>query len=245
MSSATKNNSTKFSIKEVARDYIFGRYPHASISEKEKYVRDWESKVEAGTGVASDFVRRVGNIQGEKILDAGCGNGGISIAFASAGAEVTGVEVEEELYNISIQHAKLHDLRVNFLLYDGGRLPLQDNSFDAAVSTSVLEHTSDPVLYLEEILRVLRPGGSLYLTFPNKLWPKETHTGLWFLTYIPSVFRSYMIKLFRRNPLEDNNLHFYSYGDLENMIQQCVLNQYRWKIVTEEGETRNKVKIII
>ncbi len=39
----------------------------------------------------------------------------------------------------------------------------------------VLEHLSDPAETLKEIRRVLKPGGSLYLTTPNRLWPLEQH----------------------------------------------------------------------
>jgi SAM-dependent methyltransferase len=47
---------------------------------------------------------------------------------------------------------------------DDGSLPCEDESFDAVVSTQVLEHVDDPALYLSECRRVLRPGGRLLLS---------------------------------------------------------------------------------
>jgi SAM-dependent methyltransferase len=50
------------------------------------------------------------------------------------------------------------------LLHDDGTVPVPDASFDAVLSTQVLEHVLDPALYLRECARVLRPGGRLLLS---------------------------------------------------------------------------------
>lgn len=234
-----------FSLDSIAHEYIYKRYSNASIAEKEKYVNDWLTKVETSKKVVSDFIQRVGDVSGKKIIDVGCGNGGICIAFSLAGASVAGVEVEEDLYLIAKKHTEFYGAKVNFYLYDGNELPFDDNTFDYAVSTSVLEHTTSPVLYLREILRILKSHGILYLGFPNKLWPKETHTGLWFLTYFPGILKPVFIKMFHRNPLEDNNLHFYSYGDLEGMINEISDGKYKWEIIPESGKSASSMKIFV
>lgn len=53
---------------------------------------------------------------------------------------------------------------------DALRLPLPDASFDAGLSTQVLEHVTDPLAALRELARVLRPGATLVLTCPGT-WP--------------------------------------------------------------------------
>lgn len=74
----------------------------------------------------------------------------------------------------------------NVLLDPDGRVPLPDASFDAVISTQVLEHVEDPVLYLNECRRLLKPGGRLLLSThglhvyhpcPNDYW-RWTYTGL-------------------------------------------------------------------
>lgn len=233
-----------FSVYEKAKEYIYRRFPNASVPEKEKYVRDWANKIKDSRALVRDFAERVGEPSGKKIVDVGSGNGGISIAFAEAGAKVSGIEVEQELYDIGKEHAASVGVAVDFYLYDGFRLPFENNFFDAAVSASVLEHTDDPTLYLKEVLRVTRPGGYLYLGFPNKWTPRETHTQLLFLTYLPAFLRPYYIRLFKRNPLPDNNLHFYSYFDLLKMIEKGE-GGYRWQIVPEEGRSVSQIKKVI
>lgn len=50
--------------------------------------------------------------------------------------------------------------------FDGRRIPFRDASFDHVVCTEVLEHAEDPVALIAEMLRVLRPGGTIALTVP-------------------------------------------------------------------------------
>lgn len=231
-----------FSIESVAREYVYRRFPKASIPEKEKIVRNWEKKMADSKSLVEDFKKRVGEVKGKRIIDLGAGNGCISIAFALSGAEVYGVEIEEELVEIANEYALSYGVKPQFSLYeDGGALPHPEGFFDYAVSTSVLEHTTYPVKYLSEAFRVLKNGGFLYLGFPNKLWPKETHTGLWFLTYIPSFMRSGVISFFGKNPLTENNLHFYNYFSMKDMLNKSG----KWQLKEESGESKNPIKIIV
>ncbi len=230
-----------FSIKDVATNYINKHFRRSSAQEKERIINDWTNKIANSKSLVADFNKRIGNPASKKILDAGCGNGGISIAFALAGAEVHGVEIEAELYEISKKHAESYGVSPRFYLYDGLRLPFEDNSFDFAVSSSVLEHTDDPVLYLKEVLRVVKPGGYFYLGFPNRLAIRETHTRLFLLTYIPAFLRPAYIKLFDRSPLKDYHLHFYGFYDLQKIIGN-INGQYTWSLIEEKGESQSKIK---
>lgn len=234
-----------FNITETAKIYVNKRFTKASILEKEKIVNDWKNKEVNSLALVADFKKRVGEVFNKKILDAGCGNGGLSIAFAREGAIVSGVDIEKELYDIAKKYADSKKVSVDFVLYDGYKMPFSENEFDYAASASVLEHTDDPAFYLNEIMRVLKPGGVLYLGFPNKFAFRETHTQILFLTYLPSFLRQYYIKLLKRNPLEENNLHFYSYFDLEKMIKNNKKDKFYFKIIEEKGESKNFIKILI
>jgi len=234
-----------FSIEPIAREYVYKRFTHASTSEKEKIITDWVHKINDSKALVDDFKARIGDPKGKKLLDVGSGPGGVSIAFALAGAEVYGIDIEKDLYEIAIEHAKAYAVKPRFFLYDGNKLPFDDNIFDYAVSVSVLEHTTSPENYLSEILRVMKPDGKCYLAFPNKLWPKETHTEIWGLTYFPRFLRSPLIKLLKRNPLEENNLHFYTYFDLERMLKSVRTGSYSWRIVTEEGKAKKGIKKMV
>jgi SAM-dependent methyltransferase len=174
------------------------------------------------------------------------GMGGVVVAFCEAGAEVYGVEVEKELFEITQETLNAFKFEADIKLYDGYNFPFQNNLFDFAHSASVLEHTDDPEVYLGQILNALKPEGRLYLAFPNKLWPKETHTGLYFLGILPTFLQNLYIKIFNRNPLKDNNLHFYSYFNLlkilSNVNKSAASLGYKLVITEEKGNTQSGVK---
>lgn len=182
-----------------------------SFYERRKFVKDWLKKDKNAKAFFQDFMRDVGDPQGKKVLDVGFGNGIIMEEFIRGGADAYGLETEQKLLKV----AKLK----NLFVYDGRKLPFQDAMFDYCYSTSVLEHMSYPQEVLREIARVLKPGGKFYLSFPNKYAPKESHTGLWFISWLPRPITQKILKWSGSSPLEDWNLHFISYFSLKKMLR--------------------------
>lgn len=82
---------------------------------------------------------------------------------------------------------------------------------------------SSPEAVLREIQRTLVPGGKFYLSFPNRYAIKESHTGLWFISWLPACLVKYILKLSHSSPLEDWNLHFISYFSLKKMAKKAGL----------------------
>ncbi|RLA42803.1 MAG: hypothetical protein DRR06_13625 [Gammaproteobacteria bacterium] len=66
-------------------------------------------------------------------------------------------------------------------------LPFVEGSFDIAISNHVIEHLHDAENHLEELARVVRPGGLVYLATPNRQWPLEVHYKVWLLHWLPAV----------------------------------------------------------
>lgn len=99
----------------------------------------------------------------EKFLDVGCGTGIVVNELALKGIEAYGIEVSESSYQIA--KTKLG----KFAVYDGKKIPYDDNSFDAVGSFNVIEHVEDAIGFLDESLRVLKPGGRLIICSPNFL----------------------------------------------------------------------------
>ncbi len=87
------------------------------------------------------------------------------------GLAAFGVEFQAE----KILDARLPDLRGTVLRGDLGQLGLRDHQFDAALVNEVLEHVPSEHRALVEIRRVLRPGGTLVVMSPNRLYPFESH----------------------------------------------------------------------
>lgn len=87
---------------------------------------------------------------GGQVLDFGCADAPYH-GFFAPGTEIVGADLPGN------PHARV-DIRAD------GTLPVEDASFDAVLSTQVLEHVGDPRRYLAECFRVLRPGGRLLLS---------------------------------------------------------------------------------
>jgi len=76
--------------------------------------------------------------------------------------EITGIDPNESLLHIAAQNESPHQGKINLIRAVSERLPFENNRFDSAVVTFSLCTIPEPVLALEEIKRVLRPGGDLH-----------------------------------------------------------------------------------
>ena len=114
---------------------------------------------------------------GAHLVDFGCGNGAQTLRFLDDVASVTGIDVvPAELEAFAAACARLGaGSRVRTVLSDGGALPLPDACADVVTSFTVLEHVVDESLALAEMRRILKPGGVLVITVPNRWWLFETH----------------------------------------------------------------------
>ncbi len=103
----------------------------------------------------------------DRVVEVGCGAGYGAAELGDRAARFVGLDVDSRV----IAHATESN-RSNaceFQLYDGERIPFDAGSFDVAVSFQVVEHVPDDLGYVAEIARVLAPGGTLYLTTPNRV----------------------------------------------------------------------------
>lgn len=142
----------------------------------------------------------LGTLNGQHILDFGAGDGGLVVALRKKGVNIWGIDIEEEFIETAKLRCKRHGIPADiFALYDGNILPYDENYFDAVVSHHVFEHVPHQLGYLQEAKRVLKPGGKLYIGFPNRYAPRETHTGIIGFQFLPKAFR--MPVLSRLRPL--------------------------------------------
>ena len=109
----------------------------------------------------SESIHGYSTATGLRVLDIGCGNGYVLYQYARHGAEVTGVDLTRTAVELSRKRFAVSGMSGEFLEVDGNRLPFADASFDIVCSMGVLHHVSNPRPMVDEIFRVLRPGGRL------------------------------------------------------------------------------------
>lgn len=101
------------------------------------------------------------NYQGKKVLEIGGGLGTDLAQFAKSGADVTDIDFSVGHLRHAQRNFVLRDLSGDFHIGDAEALPYADNSFDLVYSNGVIHHTPQTQNVVDEILRVLRPGGKI------------------------------------------------------------------------------------
>jgi ubiquinone/menaquinone biosynthesis C-methylase UbiE len=107
--------------------------------------------------------------KGEKVLEAGCGDGSIAISLAKRfQVQSVGVDFSKNAAAQAKTLMKEKGIEFECVLSDVRQMPFADNSFDKVISLGVIEHMQDPPKAVHELFRVLKPEGQMILMTPNK-----------------------------------------------------------------------------
>ncbi|XP_021245339.1 ubiquinone biosynthesis O-methyltransferase, mitochondrial isoform X1 [Numida meleagris] len=111
-------------------------------------------------------------LSGIKILDVGCGGGLLSEPLGRLGASVTGIDPLEENIRTADQHKSFDPVLAKRIQYKASSLEeiVEESveTFDVIVASEVVEHVADLEMFIKCCSRVLKPGGSLFVTTINK-----------------------------------------------------------------------------
>ena len=130
--------------------------------------------------------RKLPNPTTAVIADIGCSEGQITALLSKEFGLVVGLDID-------FPNTWSRDFP--FVQADGSFLPLASERFDGIVINHILEHAASPRCLLDEVWRVLKPGGICYLAVPNRYWPREPHYRLLFLSWLPRPLANYYVRL--------------------------------------------------
>jgi arabinofuranan 3-O-arabinosyltransferase len=147
--------------------------------------------------LAEDSVRQLGayvDLNRARVLDVGGGPGYFASEFEKAGASYHGLD--PAVGDFADAGAKV----AGMVRGSGTALPIRTGSLDVCYSSNVLEHVSEPERMLDEMVRVTRPGGTVFVSFTPWWSPHGGHeTGPWHLLGGDRARRRYLRK-FGREP---------------------------------------------
>lgn len=158
-----------------------------------------------------------------KILDVGCGSAWLAAYYVDNTEKITVYSMDISLENPT-RALKEYPFERHFaIVADVYALPFRENTFDCIIAAEVMEHTPDPKLFITNLLRILKPGGTLIVTTP-------------FNEKIP---HSLCVHCNRATP---HNAHLHSFT--EQKVRELLVGQamQNWKTITFANKALVKLR---
>ncbi|MBX4189740.1 class I SAM-dependent methyltransferase [Candidatus Parcubacteria bacterium] len=173
----------------------------------------------------------IGGFGNKKILDIGAGSGRFMFECIERGYDATGIEIDST--KIESAQIQAHEKGIKLNLFKGiaEQLPFPDSSFDFVNVGEVIEHVRDPKQVLVEIYRVLRPGGTVYISVHNRFGMYDTHFHIYFLGWMPRSWANKYISFFGKDKdiadaIDLQNIcdmHYFTFGQFKKLAKKSGL----------------------
>jgi len=209
-------------LREKIKEYYTGYY------RDDCPLPDWEVRVEAR--VKEDALEAVRMKKLEKLLDVsfsgqrhciiGAGTGGLAVVLAKEyGVDVYGVEPSrEEMDIIRLQCKTANISEDHFREEPCETLSFEDNMFDVVHCFTVLEHVEDIDTCLDQMIRVTKPGGKIYISTPNYAFPYERHYKVPFPTFLPKWVGALFLRILGRSPAFLKTINFVTERQTQRLL---------------------------
>lgn len=202
------------SVKEAVRTTVMNYFHHQLGWSREKCEQRVEKELnrEIPKGLFDNARRKQDwELDGARLIDVGAGQGGAVLEALYRGADAHGAEPGPEFATLAERRLNEGGFDPTRIHRTGGEdLPFADESFDYAISLQVLEHVEDPRPLLEEMYRVLKPGGEAVVRCENYLAFREQHYRVPWLPLLPKSLGSLYLRALGRDPSFLNNYVFYT-----------------------------------
>ena len=168
------------------RGYQPGFYAHS------EGVRDEEQRLRKAAKIRL-ALQNFGLLAGDGVcLDVGSSSGIMTAQLAPLFGQTIGLD-----YDVLAlaEIAPADRVAVDYLRGDAMRLPFADGCVDVVICAQVYEHVPDDVQLFAEVYRVLRPGGVVFFSGPNWLFPVELHYNLPFLHWLPQTWANRLLQV--------------------------------------------------
>jgi SAM-dependent methyltransferase len=184
-----------------------------------------EKKAKTMVAVLSDYLRS--DLKSFSVLDIGSSTGIIANYLSKYFGKVVGIDIDEA----AIKYARNNFIKENlaFEMGDSINLNFPQKMFDVVICAQVYEHVPDANRLMQEIRRVLKPGGICYFAAGNRLNINEAHYNLPFLSVIPKPLAHIYIRATGRADFYYEK-HL-SYWGLKSLVRAFTIVDYTKKII--------------
>jgi 2-polyprenyl-6-hydroxyphenyl methylase/3-demethylubiquinone-9 3-methyltransferase len=187
-----------------------------------------------------------------RLLDLGCGLGIHSEFWQARGLRVTGLDRDQAMITHASERARAHHWPIRYELGNADRLPFADRSFDIVYANSLLEHVPDWPRCVEEWIRVLAPGGLLWIETTNVFYPRQGEfRWLPLYSWWPPFLKRIAVRLAQgpwpalANYTPWPALHWFSFFQLRRFLEArglSVSDRFDWMDVAQAGAAKKMVR---
>jgi len=174
------------------------------------------------TGYPAKLAKRLADLHeisvGAKLLEVGAGRPDFLNGFRLAGMDVYGCDISKT----SESACKKEKIPFKYVNLENGKLPYKSEIFDVVYSKSVIEHMLDPIAFVTESFRVLKPGGLLLILTPD--WEANYKTFFDDFTHVRPMSRRSMNLLL--SMLDPTEIYIYRFRQLPMTWKFSVINTF-------------------
>ena len=212
-------------LDEKSIEYIANKWKYLGLPQhrdKDTIKQGMNDEIKMG-GIVDDIEKRLFPTNEKRILDVGCGIGGLVIAFRLKGAEAIGFDDDVNAIEVCKLRARYYGIDEScFFIGSATSIPFPDKFFDLVTATSVLEHVRNPEEVIKEVARVSK---NAYITIPNPLCPREGHYKIFWIPYLPKTLGNLYLRLRGFNPeFFEKHVWYLSFSKLTKSLEKNGMN---------------------
>lgn len=208
-------------------EFYWSNSPETPDHLRKKFIRS----VMEGDSKGEPILRKLDSYEGcgkgrpKEVLEIGCGTGWFLVSAARRYPAVVGVDIALRWLTVAKKRFEEAGIEVPLICCCAEHLPFTDRSFDLVVVNATLEHTRHQAHAISENYRVLRPGGKLFLSTPNRYsLSVEPHVYVWGVGFLPRPWMHYYVKFWRG--VDYKKIRLLSFFELKGMLEKVFPNVY-------------------
>ncbi len=154
-------------VRDYWEGYVERVLARGTSSRPQDYFKRLRKDHEEAYALANYLLHRWG-VCGKSLLELGCGMGFDTITLTECGANVLAIDISDKCLELTRRHLSYYGLKAELVSANAEQLDFPAASFDFVTARGILMFTPNPSAVLEQILKVLRPGGRVQAIMHNK-----------------------------------------------------------------------------